>query len=139
MDQLGAGIHGLAGIAVHLLDEGFDAGCHATCIVLNGNNDAQGVLVAQNPTSSAKTISGRVVFESQRGGDAWCDTSNFAAGATAGRCAPTVHIPACQTTTSAKGTLNIAGYGLVYTVVKDGISTLCQRRRAEWDSRAHRG
>lgn len=96
-----------------------------TCIVLNRSNDAQGVLVAQNPTSSAKTISGRVVFESQRGGDVWCATSNFAAGATAGCFAPTVHIPACKSTTDAKGTLNVAGYDLVYTAVKNGISTFC--------------
>ncbi|MFD9544822.1 hypothetical protein [Streptomyces sp. NPDC060022] len=96
-----------------------------TCIVLNSSNDAQGVLVAQNPTSSAKTISGRVVFESQRGGDVWCATSNFAAGATAGCYAPTVSIPACRTTTDAEGTLNIAGSDLVYTVVRSGTPSLC--------------
>ncbi|WP_432126390.1 hypothetical protein [Streptomyces sp. bgisy082] len=97
-----------------------------SCIVRNASNDAQAVLVVQNPTSTDHTITkGRVVFESQRGGDVWCARTNLAAGATAGCYAPTVKtIPACTRTTDATVSLWVNNGGST-TISKDGENMHC--------------
>jgi hypothetical protein len=76
-----------------------------SCIVLNSNQDAQGVLVVQNTTGRAIDINNvstqsRVVFESALGGDVWCASSVINDGFTRGCFGPTVHV-GCRETSEA--------------------------------------
>ncbi|WP_399884957.1 hypothetical protein ACGH7X_13300 [Streptomyces sp. BBFR51] len=72
------------------------------CIVTNSSGGAQAVLVVQNAGTSDQYLSkGRVIFESQLGGDVWCAPTNLAAGRTAGCYAPTVQVGNCWRTSSA--------------------------------------
>ncbi|MGA5499333.1 hypothetical protein ACPCSP_34010 [Streptomyces cinereoruber] len=67
------------------------------CTVVNNSGGAQAVLVVQNshPTDGFYMEMGRVVFESQRGGDVWCAPSNLSAGMTRGCYGPTVPVGKC--------------------------------------------
>ncbi|WP_162833111.1 hypothetical protein [Streptomyces sp. CB09001] len=72
------------------------------CIVTNSSGGAQAVLVVQNAGTSDQYLSkGRVIFESQLGGDVWCAPTNLAEGRTAGCYAPTVQVGNCWRTSSA--------------------------------------
>ncbi|WP_369275547.1 hypothetical protein AB5J55_41230 [Streptomyces sp. R11] len=56
------------------------------CTVVNASGGAQAVLVAQNANELHlwRMQKGRVVFESQLGGDVWCAASNLESGFTRG-------------------------------------------------------
>ncbi|MGX1542234.1 hypothetical protein [Streptomyces adustus] len=81
------------------------------CIVTNASGGTQAVLVVQNTSTIYDEYldKGRVIFESQRGGDVWCAPTNLAAGATAGCYAPTVQVGTCTQTDSASVELTISG------------------------------
>ncbi|AVZ72636.1 hypothetical protein SLUN_10970 [Streptomyces lunaelactis] len=83
-----------------------------TCTVMGNTWDtkAQGVLVVQNLANQDIYIEkGRIVFESNMGGDVWCAASNLAAGATAGCFAPSISPLNCQLTTGVDTELTILG------------------------------
>ncbi|MFE4449389.1 hypothetical protein [Streptomyces sp. NPDC056796] len=81
------------------------------CIVTNASGGAQTVLWVENKSTAYDEYidQGRVVFESQLGGDVWCKPSNLAYGGTAGCYAPTVPVGKCSRTTSATVELKIQG------------------------------
>jgi hypothetical protein len=79
------------------------------CIVRNDNGDAQAVLVVQNVSGGPVTIDGRIVFESQLGGDAWCASSTLNDGFTRGCFAPTVSLSRCDRPGTAVTTLGVNG------------------------------
>ena len=84
------------------------------CIITN-NGYAQAVLVAKNDGAGTRAISGRIVFESARGGDAWCASSYLSQGYTVICMGPTVYVGVNRFTTDAKVWLN--GYADVKTKV----------------------
>ncbi|MGW1958400.1 hypothetical protein ACWCPI_37605 [Streptomyces sp. NPDC001920] len=71
------------------------------CTVVNASGGAQTVLVVQNDNNGKLDSNwymemGRVIFESQLGGDVWCAPSNLAPGATRGCFGPTVQVGKCR-------------------------------------------
>jgi hypothetical protein len=79
------------------------------CIVRNSNGDAQAVLVVQNVSGERVNIDGRIVFESQRGGDIWCDDSPLENGFTRGCYGKTVLMDRCERPGTAVVTLGVNG------------------------------
>ncbi|MET9424911.1 hypothetical protein ABZY06_29980 [Streptomyces sp. NPDC006540] len=81
------------------------------CTVVNNSGGAQAVLVVQNThlTNGYYMEMGRVVFESQRGGDVWCAPSNLSAGMTRGCYGPTVPVGKCYHPIAPKVELKIKG------------------------------
>ncbi|KQX70401.1 hypothetical protein [Streptomyces sp. Root1310] len=79
------------------------------CVVVNSNNDAQAVLVAQNISGGPVTIDGRIVFQSQLHGDAWCASTPLNTGFTRGCFAPTVQLAPCDSIGIAVVTLGVNG------------------------------
>ncbi|EKX60306.1 hypothetical protein Sipo8835_12365 [Streptomyces ipomoeae] len=77
------------------------------CIVTNLKGHSQAVLVVQNVSGSAVTIDGRIVFDSQEGGDAWCASSTLNSGFTRGCFGPTVKV--CKAHGDAVVTLGVNG------------------------------
>ncbi|MER5942006.1 hypothetical protein ABT121_32400 [Streptomyces sp. NPDC001928] len=81
------------------------------CTVVNSSGGAQAVLVAQNANELHRWYmqKGRVVFESQLGGDIWCAASNLESGLTRGCYAPTVPVGKCQRVDAAYVEMTIGG------------------------------
>ncbi|MBJ6637025.1 hypothetical protein H4K36_01960 [Streptomyces sp. DHE7-1] len=79
------------------------------CVVVNSSRGAQAVLVAQNVSGGPVTIDGRIVFESQLGGDAWCASTPLNTGFTRGCFAPTVQLASCDPVGIAIVTLGVGG------------------------------
>ncbi|MGW0285337.1 hypothetical protein ACWDXT_19790 [Streptomyces sp. NPDC003236] len=79
------------------------------CVVVNSTRGAQAVLVAPNVSGGPVTIDGRIVFESQLGGDAWCASTPLNTGFTRGCFAPTVQLASCDPVGIAIVTLGVGG------------------------------
>ncbi|MEW2614158.1 hypothetical protein AB0937_29005 [Streptomyces sp. NPDC047880] len=87
------------------------------CAVTNASGGAQAVLVVQNANElhGWDLEKGRVVFESQLGGDVWCAPSLLNSGFTRGCYAPTVQVGKCQYIDIPRVELTINGHtGVAY-------------------------
>jgi hypothetical protein len=80
-----------------------------SCVVVNAHDDAQGVLVVQNPTNAARTIKGAIRLP-QIGGDVNCAETPLQPGFTRG----------CYSTTKSLGCAHYTGPVNTHLFVWDG-------------------
>lgn len=93
-----------------------------SCIVTNSSGGAQGVLVVQNASTHTIRMKGRVLFESEGGGDVWCADTTLHPGYTRGCYAPTVQLPCWQGYTDGIGVTLYVWDGSIWVERQQGLA-----------------